>query len=223
MTSQPVDHDALLDQFRNWLERSGISAPPSDLDGERVDLYTLFVELAALKNEVRIESRQVKSALDAFRELTEPLQAGQEALKGEIARLREEKAAASREALRPLLLELLDLRDRMAAGVEALPERKSSRKWFRRFRPKEESPLERWREGLTMTLRRLDQILAAREVVPTPTLDRPLDPRTSRAVGGVSRKGVAVGVVVEEIRRGYGWRDEVLRLAEVMVNRPEEP
>ncbi len=80
--------EALLAQFRTYLEE--ISA--NDDGGEppvAVDLYTLFGELAALKNEVRIESRQVKGALDQFRGLVEPLQTGNAALQGEIAHLRD--------------------------------------------------------------------------------------------------------------------------------------
>ncbi|MBF0310886.1 MAG: nucleotide exchange factor GrpE [Magnetococcales bacterium] len=210
-----MDQEALIARFRDFLQETPVADNP-----ERVDLYTLFVELSALKNEVRLESRQVKTALEGFRALTEPLRSGYAALEEENTRLRTDCAEAGGKRLRPLLLELLELRDRMAAGLEATSGRKLS-KLFRRFCRKEEERLAVWREGQEMTLRRLDQILAGLGVEPVAVLHRPLDPRMARAVRAECHKGVAHGLVVSELRRGFLWQGELLRPAEVVVNREE--
>lgn len=122
--------------------------------------------------------------------------------------------------MRPLLLELLELRDRLAAGLEAASGKRLS-KLFRRLCRKEEEQLGAWREGQEMTLRRMDQILAGLGVEAVPVLERPLDPRLARAVRAEARKGVAHGLVVAELRKGFLWQGELLRPAEVVVNREE--
>ncbi len=213
--------EALLAQFRTYLEEmSANDDPPESPEG--VDLYTLLGELTALKNEVRIESRQVKGALDQFRGLVEPLQTGQAALQGEIAHWREAGRRAAQEALRPVLLELLEVRDRLAAGLAMKMDQKLSKRVLRRLCRQEQSLLAAWREGQEMTLRRLDQLLASQSVVSIEVMDRPLDPRLARAVRVESHPGVAQGMVVTELRRGFFWQGAVLRPAEVVINKGKE-
>lgn len=213
--------EVLLAQFRTYLEESGVGAQPTESPAP-LDLYTLLGELAALKNEVRIESRQVKAALDQFRGLTEPLQTGQAALQSEITHLREAHRHAAREALRPVLLELLEMRDRMTTGLESKTDQKLSKRLFKRLCRQEQDLLAAWRTGQEMTLRRLDQLLASQSVVPIDLLNRPLDPRLARAVRMESHQGVAHGVVVAELRKGFYWQGVVLRPAEVVINQGEE-
>ena len=78
--------ERLLEQFRAALDTLP-DTPEADETGRRTDLYSLFAELVALKNEVRLESRQVKTALDEFRAVFETLQASQTQLGGELERL----------------------------------------------------------------------------------------------------------------------------------------
>ena len=214
-------HEALLAQFRTYLEEISVEEQET-AQAVSVDLYTLFGELAALKNEVRIESRQVKGALDQFRGLVEPLQAGQAALQSEITHLRQAERQAAREALRPVLLELLEVRDRLAAGLAMQSDRQLTKKWLKRFCRHEQALLASWRAGQEMTLRRLDQLLASQEVVPMAVLDRPLDPRLARAVRVEVHPEHASGVVVAELRQGFFWQGAVLRPAEVVINKREE-
>lgn len=58
---------ALLSQFSAWLDAAGDSPEPPDETAIATDLYSLFVEMAGLRSEVRTESRLVKEALDQFR------------------------------------------------------------------------------------------------------------------------------------------------------------
>jgi molecular chaperone GrpE len=48
---------------------------------------------------------------------------------------------------------------------------------------------------------------------------RPFDPHRARAVGTAPDAGVAEGIVLEEIRTGYLWEDQVLRIADVIVSK----
>ena len=86
--------------------------------GAEADLFSVFVELAALRNEVRTESRLVKEALDQFRGVFDTLQSSHATLEQELKRAQAEAHERGRALLRPLLLDLLDLRDRLAAGLQ---------------------------------------------------------------------------------------------------------
>ena len=218
--------ERLLDRFRAYLDETPeASSKEAGREAERrTDLYSLFAELVALKNEVRLESRQVKTALDEFRAVFETLQASQTQLGGELDRARAALPEQRRAALKPLLLELVELRDRLEAGLRVL----------QNYRPtvlgrllglsrRERALLRAITEGQDISLRRLEQMLSAQQVVALPVLGQPLDPHTMRAAEVEQRSDVGNGIVTEELRKGYLWQGELLRLAEVKVNRRPEP
>jgi molecular chaperone GrpE len=133
-----------------------------------------------------------------------------------LKRTRAEADNRERMLIKPLLLDIIDIRDRLAAGLKpaatALPQ------WYQRFLAnRQRETAEAWREGLRMTLRRIDALLADRRVIPAETVGRPFDPRTATAVATVADPDVADGIVVEDVRPGFLWQGELLRLAEVVV------
>ena len=109
----------LLERFRAYLDEQP-EAAPDELAENRTDLYSLFSELVALKNEVRLESRQVKTVLDEFRAVFATLQTSQDQLSNELDRARNAVPDQQRAALKPVLLELVELRDRFEAGLRVL-------------------------------------------------------------------------------------------------------
>ena len=93
------------------------SEEPPDDPGETADLFSVLVEMAALRSEVRTESRLVKEALEQFRGVFGSLQASQATLQRELDRARTETRDQAQSALRPLLLDVIDLRDRLGAAL----------------------------------------------------------------------------------------------------------
>jgi molecular chaperone GrpE len=71
--------------------------------------------------------------------------------------------------------------------------------------------------GYTMSLQRLERALRQHELEPIPCVDQPFDPERMEALEIVSGSGRPSGVVVDEVRRGYLWRDRVFRYAQVRV------
>jgi molecular chaperone GrpE len=217
--------EQLLERFRAYLDElpDAALAEPGE-ENRQTDLYSLFAELAALKTEVRLESRQVKTAFDEFRAVFETLQASQSQLGGELDRARAALPEQRRAALKPVLLELVELRDRLEAGLHVL----------QNYRPtvlsrlfglgqRERALLQAITQGQDISLRRLEQLLNHQQVTALAVLDQPLDPHTMRAAELEQRSDVGNGIVTEELRRGYLWQGELLRLAEVKVNRRPEP
>jgi molecular chaperone GrpE len=212
--------ESLLEQLRQYLDGiDTLPAPAGDDPGSgKADLFTVFVELAAVRNEVRTESRLVKEALDQFRSVFGMLQSAHATLEQELKRAHAESRERGRALLRPLLLDLLDLRDRLDAALQPA---RAAPTWFDRWRRK---PVEadNWREGIGITARRLDRILTERRVKRLESVGKRFDPRLARVVGTTQEWDVAPGIVVEEVRAGYVWGDELLRTAEVIVSKTDE-
>jgi molecular chaperone GrpE len=209
--------DQLAARFRAYLDAPAASADTADQPAAP-DLFTLLAEVAALKNEVKLESRQVKGALDEFRGLFETLTTAHDRLADEQQRRRaQERAARSREH-KDLLLELLELRDRLQAGQASAagyrPRGLFGRRQARTFAAA-------MADGLAMNLRRLDETLARRGVQPLPAVGQAFDPHLMHAAEVASDPARPAGAVIGELRPGFLLDDALLRPAEVVVNRPD--
>ena len=77
---------ALIDRFRGYLDMVEDGEESPDDPGETADLFSVLVEMAALRSEVRTESRLVKEALEQFRGVFDSLQASQATLQRELDR-----------------------------------------------------------------------------------------------------------------------------------------
>lgn len=208
---------ALIDRFRGYLDMVEDGEEPPDDPGETADLFSVLVEMAALRSEVRTESRLVKEALEQFRGVFDSLQASQATLQRELDRARTETRDQAQSALRPLLLDVIDLRDRLVAALTLSAAARP--RWRDRLWRRDRSGVAAWQEGLRMTLRRLDQVLLDRRVVATQLAGLPFDPQLARAIGTAADSSVAEGTVIKEVRAGFLWDDQVLRTAEVIVSK----
>jgi molecular chaperone GrpE len=206
---------ALLSRFEAYLDTA--PAEPPQPRTESSDLYSVFVELAGLRSEVRTESRLVKEALDQFRGVFDALQASQANLQHELDRARSAARDQADAALRPLLLDVIDLRDRLLAALKFAGAARPG--WVGRLLRRPASGDRAWQEGLRMTVRRLDQVLLDRRVAPTQLVGLPFDPRRARVVATSADSSAAEGTVLEEVRTGFLWDDKVLRTAEVIVSK----
>ncbi|MGA8052700.1 MAG: nucleotide exchange factor GrpE [Burkholderiales bacterium] len=204
----------LVEEFRACLEQWEQEGEDAS---EPVDLRTLLGEMAALKNEVRLESRQFKGALEELKSFGEALRAHNERLVRDLERAREQAAEAQRQVERRLLLGMLDLRDRLQAGADAAAARRPS--VLARLVPGETRFALALSEGLTLTLQRLDELLVTHRVRPIDALGQPLDPQRMRAVGVEAVPEAPDGMVLREARRGFLLGGELLRAAEVIVNK----
>lgn len=222
MLLDPAEKERLIEEFRTCLE----ACEEYDDDGDggdnddgdhAVDLHTLLAEMAALKNEIRLESRQFKSMLEEMRNFGDALREQNERLNHELDRAREQAADVKQKAEHGLLLDMLDMRDRLQAGADAGTAHQPS--FFARLAASETRFADSLAQGLALTLQRLDDTLAAYRVRPLNVLGQPLDPHLMRAVGIEAINDKPDGVVLREVRRGFFHGGELLRAAEVIVNK----
>lgn len=211
--------EQLIGRFRQYLDNTAPedSVPPP-ASGE-MDLFTLFTELAALKNEVKLESRQVRQALDHSRELIDGLRENNQQFSNELARRRQQQDEVQLAAERPLLLEILELRDRIEAARESL----------QGYRPglmagrKTQQYLSRVAEGMEISLHRLDGLLAGYQVKALDPVGKRMNPESMKVTAIKHRDDRQDGIVLAEVRKGFLRAGQVLRPAEVIVNKRETP
>lgn len=220
--------DRLVEQFRTYLDDTAPSAADNEIEATRdvateasCDLFTLFTELAALKNEVRLESRQLKVALEKFGELFDSLHESNQQLTRELNTQRNASSHAIGDAESKLLLEIVDLRDRLQAGLDTAQGYRAT--GLARLSGTPAGFIESLADGMAISLRRTDELLARYRVVPLAAVGQPLDPSTMHANAVESHENKPDGTVLNEVRKGYTRNDDVLRLAEVIVNkRPDD-
>ncbi len=207
----------LLAKFSAYLDST--DADSNQPEQDNVDLYRLFSELAALKTEVKLESRQIKTVIEEFQVLTDLLKSSNEQLSAELTERHKREQEQQKEIERPFLLSLLDLRDRIATGSEqALYYRPG---WLARLDGRAPSHIKSLQQGMEISLRRLDGLLSRYKVEPVDAKGKRLNPHTMQVSAVEHRLGFEDGVVLLETRKGYLRDGQLLRVAEVTVNKSE--
>ena len=122
-----------------------------------------------------------------------------------------------------MMLDLVDIYDRLTSGLQILHNYRPVRKLFKRSRDREIHFIERFSEGQRMTVKRFEQMLRSYQVRPIECIGKPLDPNTMAAVAIEHDPKLGNGIVLEELRKGFLYKEQVLRIAEVKVNKIQSP
>lgn len=183
----------LLTEFTGYLEQ--LDEQPLEQEETRTpDLLSLHGAMIGLQSEVKSEARLFKGALDDFRSVFQTLQNGQTHSQAELERLRQELAQQRSALLKPVLLEWLEMRDRMTASIEhlhAIMPRGFKAHW-QKGRLKAISAM---LEGQQLSLRKLDARLASYQAIPLDCLGKPFDPNSMHALSVVVRPELDNGIV----------------------------
>ena len=75
-------------------------------------------------------------------------------------------------------------------------------------------------DGNQMIRTSLLEILAKHQVAPISAQGQPFNPETMKALGQQPDDNVPPNTVIQEVVRGYFWKDKVLREAQVIVSQP---
>jgi molecular chaperone GrpE len=242
--------EQLLSDMRAWLDQ--LEHPPADIaplqaeeaestasqtipasDGlvSGTDLYALYAEMAALRQEVRLQNREqaraVRQAEQARVTQTDTLQSLEQLgnTLGELVARQQTPAArrggqaqmdaanARRAIERSCLTPLLEVRDALVRGQEAARRVAAGHRWLK---PRGITAVV---EGYQMALERFDRTLATTGIQRLAALGEPFDPRTMVAIQAHHARNADDGVVLEELLAGFIQEGgAVLRAAEVVVN-----
>jgi len=206
----------LLDEFQQYLERTQL---PQELANQAPDLHSLLAELTALKGEVKVEARQFKNTLDSLSSALAIVEIDNKTLATELAASAERFEQQKIEMQRSMLLEMLEIYDRLSLGGELLHNYQPVKSFFKKSRKKDVRFIKRFEEGQLMAIKRFEQVLGNYQVRAIACVGELLDPLIMSAVETAQDKQFANGIVLEELRKGFLFQDQVLRLAEVKVNK----
>jgi molecular chaperone GrpE len=231
-----LDREEISRRFEAWLD-SVLEAeePPQGIAAEllsaltvaagastdgQCDLYSMWAAVTALTQEVKLQGR-------TFKQLSETL-----APVADLApQLPEAQRKAQEQARREMLDVLLDLRDRLARGLEAARASQAKMQesqrstWTARLLARHESfgyasdALAALEAGYQISLDRLDDVLAQFDVREITCRGQPFDPRSMQVVDVEETTEAVEGTVVEVYRVGYEWQGVVHRPAQVKVAR----
>ena len=213
-----LDKVQLMEEFSKFIDATD---QENHEEEKLIDLFSLFSELAALKAEVKLESRQIKRAVDEFKKIFDLLESNNRLLQKQLSEALDTKVAQQKDILRPLLLDFLEIHDRLSHNISMMTQVPKNRLilWWKKQQRK---MIVRWREGFMIVLKVIKQRLSDYEVTVIKAVGQPLDPTRMQVRNIVNDSSQTDGIVLEELRQGYCWRGSVLRHAEVSINKREE-
>jgi molecular chaperone GrpE len=206
----------LLEEFQTYLEQTDLAQA---LSAEQPDLSALLGEMAGLKSEVKTEARHFKATLDTLSDALTSIQTDNKALADELAAHNERLQEIRSETLRTILLDIVDIYDRLTVGFGILQNYSPVSSLFGHSAKQDVRFIESFKEGQSMTLKRFEQLLQRHQVYAMDCVGKLLDPRTMSAVEISQDPKLDNGIVIEELRKGFLFEKNVLRLAEVKVNK----
>jgi len=133
MTTE-AQNTQLLEDFQKYLQQS--KSEPL-ITTQQPDLNTLLGELTALKTEVKAESRQFKNTLDTLSSALNVVENDNKALTAELATNNEQLAQQQAEIKRTMLLEMVELYDRLSTGTDVLENYQPVNKLFKKSTEKD--------------------------------------------------------------------------------------
>ncbi|MDD2760448.1 MAG: nucleotide exchange factor GrpE [Methylomonas sp.] len=208
--------EALLADLQRYLRESDFAHLT---DSDQPDLTAMFSDLAGLKIEVKAESRQFKATLDTLAAAVDALKSDNQALAEQLNAATENLQRQCRERERALLLEWVDIYDRLSEGYKTLQNYSPVDALFNHSKKQDVRFIEAYAKGQEITLKRFEQMLQRRRVFAIACVGKPFDAHTMTTLDIGHDPQLANGVVLEELRRGFLFEDQVLRLAEVKVNK----
>ena len=211
-----IQKTELLEDFQKYLQQDQQVRLTA---GDQPDMNTLLAELTALKTEVKAQSRQFKNTLDTLSSALDMAQDNNKMLATELLGQAEKQEQQHAEFMRLMLLEMVDLYDRLANGATVLQNYQPINALFNHSRKKDVRFIERFKEGQLMTIKRFEQLLHSHQVREIECVGKLLDPMTMIAIETDDNPKHLNGMVLEELRKGFLYQDQVLRLAEVKVNK----
>jgi len=214
--STEVQKNELLEDFQKYLEQSNLDSLTAQ---EQPDLNSLLSEMTGLKTEVKAEARQFKSTLDTLSSALTIVQEDNKTLAAELVAYGQRLEQQQEKLMRTMLLQMVDMYDRLNTGVGVLQNYQPVNRLFKKSRPKDVHFIERFKEGQLMTLRRFEQALSEHQVRVIDCVGKRLDPVTMSAVETEQDVTRENGIVLQELRTGFLFKGQVLRLAEVKVNK----
>jgi len=220
----------ILDNCRLWLD--SLPAAPAGRQGDETtpqpdsppDLYSFYTELCALRQELRKNHRRSHEQTQRFGTTLEEFTGILEQLQRRLPAATETEVSAARHWKRSLLLPLVELHERFLRFQQYLeappPAANFVVRWWRRFNASAPDPERRSLiEAARILTHHFTSLLEREGIQRIVCRGELFDPLRMQAVEVVYNRNRPDNEVIAELKGGYCRGDEVLSLAEVIVNR----
>jgi molecular chaperone GrpE len=178
---------AQLEEFRENQENEESIAPPTD------PLAQLQADLKASKDEVaEWQDRFLRKAAE---------------LENYRKRAEKEKIETMMLAKSSILIEFLPVADACERALASLAENNAE----------DSANLQQFKQGVELLYKQLLDTLSRAGVVPMEAEGKPFDPRFHEALSRQENAEVSEDTVAKELRKGYLFKDKLLRPAQVIV------
>lgn len=221
-TNRPEWKKSILNDFTKWLDqvdeeqRDNIIA---DLNvNSDADILTLIGETTALRQEVKLMGRSSGKLLGAVEEVATTVSERVIPLVDQFQSYESStRLTNERNILRPLLLELGDLSASISEALQQFPEPK--RPWYIPRHIKNIPATEQQQLILKTLGVRINSILQRYNVNVVAELNMKFNPLIMTAVGTSTDGKVDIGCVSDIVKQGFLIVDEVLRTAQVIIEK----
>jgi molecular chaperone GrpE len=204
-----------LSDFSQWLENMPENNSVDDrVEMDGCDLYTMLTEFVALRQEIKLQTREQHKTLKIQESLINDHRQIVTLYQGRIEKIDRLEATVRHSTEKRTVMPFLDIRDALMRGLAAAQIASGARSVFRR----PVRGIQGVVEGYQLALRRFDRALAAIDIQTILTVGKSFDPTCMRAVDRRKVSEKSPGTVLEEYVCGFIRGDEVIRPAEVVVN-----
>lgn len=207
----------VLEDFKDWLSQVPDQTPPGlSVTPDTCDLYTLFSEFTALKQEIKMQNREQHRTLKALGQITAMTDAYGEFMDHFNEKTKEIAALEQNirmETEKRTVSYFLDIRDSLVRGRDASSAPVLKKRFFRQT-PKNVDNIS---DGYDVVIRKFDASLALLDIAPLLSTGAVFDPMVMKALESRVTDGMETGTVVETVAQGFKRGSEVLRYAQVIV------
>lgn len=204
--------------FRHWLaELEPPDLPPASPETPPAvpDLYSFFEALTALAGDVRKNSRRHHETLARFSETLESVQEGMAELGQRLAAERREHAHREEAGRKQLLTPFAEMLERLTRLERKLASSPHGGIFFGTAKWKKAR--ESFRQGFALLREHFESLLKTEGIAPMETVGREFDPSRMKAVAVEKTDALPHNTVMEELSRGFFYKNEILKFAEVKI------
>ena len=209
----------LTKEFRNWLDCIDEEPlPDEDNDDIPPDMITFFGELAALRQELGLQTRNTRKTsqemLETLGGLKDSLSKNSFELDSALREVKSQVPQIRQQAEETILLEWISLREALAENVEQF-----NKQVLRGFfaAKKDAEMLRNEQRKQELLLKKADDILRRFEVVPVAKCGDLFNAAEMRAIATSKDNSVSPGCVSKIYLQGFRRKEKLLSAAEVEV------
>jgi molecular chaperone GrpE len=236
------DRQTLFTTFLDWLHREPSLVDYLDQEPETIppfDPYQMVAEWVALRHEVKQQGKLLQSSQQTLQQALEEMKVDKTQLQQQLENSQHQHKTQTEREQKSLFLDLLGIVDALDQACDywqtqlnELPQSAPSsssepvwKRWLRSWLPPEPSTspsdlkeiLVSNQQGIDLIRRSLLDVLRQRQVTPITAKGELFDAQYMYAVGRQPDASVPENTVIQEVVRGYTWRGQILREAQVIV------